>query len=265
MENMDDPIENSKRSLPGYLIEELESDEIPVGVPFGRVTLVQNPECDRIDAGETVIVNGEAPETIGYLIGPSDEGQDVCQDERSGEPTGFLNVNPECILTDNDLKKLRISYDIPSNVEMRLPKYYERADWDMGDWVCLYKAAFDCGFRFPFTPLVTEILSFYGISPGQLMPNGWRLLLSLEHFTEKFGIIVDPIIFRKRYYAKDHEKEKGRVLFVCRTGKKPFVTCLTKADDSDWKKVYFFFRGDGLFESGVEKSFPFSWQILSEC
>uniref|UniRef100_A0A803NHZ3 Transposase (putative) gypsy type domain-containing protein n=1 Tax=Cannabis sativa TaxID=3483 RepID=A0A803NHZ3_CANSA len=133
----------------------------------------------------------------------------------------------------------------------------------MRDWVCLYKAAFDYGFQFPFTPLVTEILSLYGISPGQLMPNDWRLLLSLEHFTEKFGIIVDPIIFRKRYYAKEHEKEKGRVLFVCRTRKKPFVTCLTKAGDSDWKKAYCFFRGDGLFDSRVEKSFTFSWQILN--
>uniref|UniRef100_A0A803PS71 Uncharacterized protein n=1 Tax=Cannabis sativa TaxID=3483 RepID=A0A803PS71_CANSA len=101
---MDSSVENSKRSLLDYLIEDLECNEIPVGVPFERVTLVQNPECDETDVGETVIVNGEDPETIGYLIGPSDEGHDGCQDECSGEPTKFINVNLECILMSVDLK-----------------------------------------------------------------------------------------------------------------------------------------------------------------
>uniref|UniRef100_A0A803NKD5 Uncharacterized protein n=1 Tax=Cannabis sativa TaxID=3483 RepID=A0A803NKD5_CANSA len=99
---MDSSVENSKSSLPDCLIEDLESDEIPVGVPFEQVTLVLNPECDNINVGEIVIVNKEDPETIGYLIGPSDEGQDVCQDECSGEPTGFLNVNPEYGILHHD-------------------------------------------------------------------------------------------------------------------------------------------------------------------
>uniref|UniRef100_A0A803QI01 Uncharacterized protein n=1 Tax=Cannabis sativa TaxID=3483 RepID=A0A803QI01_CANSA len=168
---MDRSVENSKRSLLDCLIEDLESDEIPMGVPFEQVTLVRNLECDNINVGETVIVNGEAPETIGYLIGPSDEGQDVCQDECSGEPTGFLNVNPK---------------------------------------------SFDCGFQFLFTPLVTEILSLYEISPRKLMPNGWRLLLSLEHFTEKFDTdfrvqpntseFVDRIIEDIEFIKEEHHK-----------------------------------------------------------
>uniref|UniRef100_A0A803QIE7 Uncharacterized protein n=1 Tax=Cannabis sativa TaxID=3483 RepID=A0A803QIE7_CANSA len=182
---MDSTIKNSKRPLSDCLIEDLESDKIPVVVPLERVTLVQNPECDKINVGETVIVNGEDPEIIGYLIGPLDEGMDGCRDECSSEPTGFLNENHECILTNTNLKKWRISYDIPSNVEMRLPKSHESR-----------------------------------LGYGRL----------------------DPIIFRKRYYAKEHEKEKGGVLLFCCTRKKPFVTCLTKADDSDWKKAYCFFR-----------------------
>ncbi|KAM6572210.1 hypothetical protein CsatA_016290 [Cannabis sativa] len=92
---MDSTIKNSKRPLSDYLIEDLESDKIPVVVPLERVTLVQNPECDKINVGETVIVNGEDPEIIGYLIGPLDEGMDGCRDECSSEPTGFLNENHE--------------------------------------------------------------------------------------------------------------------------------------------------------------------------
>ena len=44
--------------------------------------------------------------------------------------------------------------------------------------VCFYESSFSCGLRFPVHPFLMELLDYFGIAPGQLMPNSWRIVVS---------------------------------------------------------------------------------------
>ncbi|KAK4842344.1 hypothetical protein QYF36_019900 [Acer negundo] len=63
------------------------------------------------------------------------------------------------------LSGIRTMYGIPSDVELRAPREYERADWDIPRWMCLYEYTFRLGFRFPIPQLVRRMLVYYELAP----------------------------------------------------------------------------------------------------
>ena len=44
--------------------------------------------------------------------------------------------------------------------------------------VCFYESTFVCGLRFPVHPFLMKLLDRFGIAPGQLMPNSWKIVVS---------------------------------------------------------------------------------------
>ena len=73
----------------------------------------------------------------------------------------------------NKLHKLRDKYQIPDDIQTRLPV--------VGEWCCtpnsltlgIYDAYMLGGLRLPLNAFAREILTRYGIGPNQLNPNGW--------------------------------------------------------------------------------------------
>ncbi|KAL5812287.1 hypothetical protein ACOSQ3_027237 [Xanthoceras sorbifolium] len=106
---------------------------------------------------------------------------------------GFLPVglNPETMLIDLDL----------------LPKPDERADSADNDWTYFYELLFRQGLRFPIPYLIRRLLALFDMASGQLMPNGWRLLLSIEVLHERMGWTFTLANFIHSYYKKSHEDE----------------------------------------------------------
>ncbi|KAL5773798.1 hypothetical protein ACOSQ2_013722 [Xanthoceras sorbifolium] len=98
---------------------------------------------------------------------------------------GFLPVglNPESVLIDSDLLLISFQYGIPESVKLRLLKPNKCMDSADDYWTCFYELLFRQGLRFPIPYLIRRLLALLDMAPGQLMPNGWRLLLSLEAFT----------------------------------------------------------------------------------
>ncbi|XP_062120503.1 uncharacterized protein LOC133834775 [Humulus lupulus] len=159
--SIEDAKSSERSAEDGCLTEDADIGGLPKGVPLNPVTLSKNQDYITKDIGATHVgMPGEKSDMIGYVFGLLGDGWDKCQVECVSQPTGFLNINPICTLTRSDIEKWRIDYSIPSSIEMRLSRSYERADWEMGDWVCLYEIAFAIGFRFPFSPIVTKILEF---------------------------------------------------------------------------------------------------------
>lgn len=70
-------------------------------------------------------------------------------------------------------------YNWPKDVAFHVPKFWDDSLVAKGrDKVCLYKGMFPVGLRLPFPSQMREVLSVLNLSPSQLMPNGWRILLS---------------------------------------------------------------------------------------
>ena len=63
-------------------------------------------------------------------------------------------------------------------VRVRLPSEEEWACHFFPREVCFYESTFACRLRFPVHPFLMESLDHFGIAPGQLMPNSWRIVVS---------------------------------------------------------------------------------------
>ncbi|KAK1591642.1 hypothetical protein Q3G72_010924 [Acer saccharum] len=90
---------------------------------------------------------------------------DVDDPSTSGRPLVILKDSPASLITEDMLLGIRTMYGIPSDVELRAPKEYERADWDIPGWTCLYEYTFRLGFRFPIPQLVRRMLVYYELAP----------------------------------------------------------------------------------------------------
>ncbi|KAL5772882.1 hypothetical protein ACOSQ2_012806 [Xanthoceras sorbifolium] len=58
--------------------------------------------------------------------------------------------------------------------------------------ICFYELPFKQGLMFPVPYLIRRFLALLDMAPGQLMPNSWRLILSIEvlHFGELSSFIL---------------------------------------------------------------------------
>ncbi|KAL5861729.1 hypothetical protein ACOSQ4_003025 [Xanthoceras sorbifolium] len=90
--------------------------------------------------------------------------------------------------------------------------------------------------------LSRRVLGCFDIAPGQLMPNGWRLLLSVEVFNEQRGFPFSLGNFLHTFYMKSHEDEPGCYLISARPHCPHLITDLT-TNDRGWKDMYFFVWG----------------------
>ena len=69
-------------------------------------------------------------------------------------------------------------FQFPECVHVHRPTNEDRACHFFLGEVCFYEATFTCGLRLPIHPFIMELLGFFGIAPGQLMPNLWRIVVN---------------------------------------------------------------------------------------
>ena len=84
-----------------------------------------------------------------------------------------------CGLDAETLSRFKDRFQFPDRVRVRLPSEEERACHFFPGEVCFYEAAFLCGLRLPVHPFIMELLSHFDIASRQLMPNSWRIVVSL--------------------------------------------------------------------------------------
>ncbi|KAL5565346.1 hypothetical protein UlMin_028510 [Ulmus minor] len=168
---------------------------------------------------------------------------DAESDLESHPGEGMLLKNPRSSVATEDIRLWRYLYEIPPSVEIRVPTAHERVDWVVPGWVCIYELMLKDGMRFPIPRLLRDVCDHYEIAPSQLMPNAWRVLMSLESLSVRNGINCElgEVLFS--YYLKEHDKDKGRFKLIARVGRAPIITYLW-TNDRGWKDRFIFVRGD---------------------
>ena len=126
------------------------------------------------------------------------------------EVKAFHALKEVCGLDSETLSRFKGRFQFPDRVRVHLPCEEERACHFFPRKVCFYEAAFLCGLRFPIDPFIMELLGHFGIAPGQLMPNSWRIVVSCMGIwlaiTDRDMIRVDELVYL--YHLKD-SKEHG--------------------------------------------------------
>ena len=90
----------------------------------------------------------------------------------------FHALEEVCGLDDETVSRFKDRFQFPKHVRVRRPTNEDRACHFFLGEVCFYKAAFTCGLRLPVHPFIMELLGFFGITFGQLMPNSWRIVVN---------------------------------------------------------------------------------------
>ena len=94
------------------------------------------------------------------------------------EIRAFHALEEVCGLDGETLSRFRDRFQFPDRVRVHLPHEEERACHFSPGEVCFYEAAFQSRLRFPIHPFIMDLLDRFGIAPGQLMPNSWRIVVS---------------------------------------------------------------------------------------
>lgn len=89
----------------------------------------------------------------------------------SQPPRSFHALKEECSLNEETLSRYRDRFQFPKETRIRLPRSSEKSCAFAHGEVCFYEVAFLCGLRFPIHPFIMELVHYFNIASGQLMPN----------------------------------------------------------------------------------------------
>lgn len=62
--------------------------------------------------------------------------------------------------------------------------------------VCVYEHALEAGICFPLDSFFCQALQHFGLAPGQLAPNGWRILAAFVLLCQDAGVPPSLAVFR---------------------------------------------------------------------
>ena len=94
------------------------------------------------------------------------------------EVRAFYALRETCGLDAKTVNRFKDRFQFPTRVRVRLPKDEYRACYFFPGEVCFYESTFSCGLRFPVHSFLMELLAYFGIALGQLMPNSWRIVIN---------------------------------------------------------------------------------------
>jgi hypothetical protein len=103
--------------------------------------------------------------------------------------------------------------------------------------ITFFRDALKAGLRWPLHPFFLDFLTSYMICPGQLAPNGWRLLVYFFILCRCLGVEPRTDLLRMVY---DLKYSPGFNCFVYLSAKGGFRTPDTPSSLRGWKERYFF-------------------------
>ena len=83
-------------------------------------------------------------------------------------------------MSDKIFKELRVRYQIPKHIPIRLPKENEKCYMGRTADIDMYDAMFAAELRLPLTALHRQLLNYLGLSVNQIAPNVWRTFIGAE-------------------------------------------------------------------------------------
>lgn len=147
--------------------------------------------------------------------------------------------------TETEIEELRKEYLIPDDITLRLLGEDEVASKLSNGETAIYLEMFDLGFRLPIQPYFARMLVRVGLSPGQLDPNGWRVLGGMYVVWAEQNK-TEPCFkeFTHLYFCNEHGiNHKGWYYFMSKTKSRRIVLDFP-GSCRGWKNKYFVVGGN---------------------
>ena len=120
-------------------------------------------------------------------------------------------------------------------------------------WVCFPEYPFNLGLSYPFPPLITEFFKITKLCFPQLMPMGWRLLISLISLNQKYGLNIGIPEIAYVYILRTHGS--SRFVFHRKSDKKALIVTLSLTEP-EWRSRFFFVKRSSIPDG---ESLPIPW------
>ncbi|KAF3557919.1 hypothetical protein F2Q69_00013496 [Brassica cretica] len=102
----------------------------------------------------------------------------------------FLPVGPLSSVRVEEFASWRVRYYLPDDVLIRISGPIDRISDLEADEVPVYEGFFESGFRDRVPSLVAKVSEALEISPGQLNPPSWRILVALQNLGDLEGLTI---------------------------------------------------------------------------
>ena len=159
------------------------------------------------------------------------------------EVRAFYALREVCGLDAETVNRFKDRFQFPTRVRVHLPKDEDRACHLFPGEVCFFESTFSCGLRLPIHPFLMELLAHFGIAPGQLMPNSWRIMINcMQIWLASNGDMIRMGELTYLYRLKK-SKEWGYYELVPWERKTRIVKGLPSSFRY-WKSCFFFVSGD---------------------
>ena len=83
-------------------------------------------------------------------------------------------------MSDKIFSELRVRYQIPEHIPIRLPYKNEKCYMGRTADVGMYDAMFAAGLRILLTALHRQLVDYLGLSVNKIAPNTWRTFIEAE-------------------------------------------------------------------------------------
>ena len=164
----------------------------------------------------------------------------------------FHALEEVCGLDVDTIDRFKDRFQFPKHVRVHRPTNEDSAYHFFPSEVCFYEASFTCGLRLSVHPFIMELLGFFRIALGQLMPNSWRIVVNYMEIwlaANKDMIKVGELV---HLYCLKESKEYGYYELVLWARRARIVRGLPSSFRY-WKSHFFFVSGDD-FETPTGKA-----------
>ncbi|KAL0730393.1 hypothetical protein Bca4012_026486 [Brassica carinata] len=141
-------------------------------------------------------------------------------------------VGPASTVVEDDLVEWQSKYSLSPHIALLALASEDRASIHAPGEIPVYDAFFETGLRGVVPALIVGLCDFFEISPSQLNPPAWRILIAIQNLGDllylSFGI--NEVLFS--YHMAPLKGGEGRLYLHPRSGM-PIVEELPKADQKE--------------------------------
>lgn len=183
-----------------------------------RISPEESSSSSGSEASRRALVRDRSSEEVVHIAVDAVEGGVVEETQphkrqRTGqrlEAESFAIDHMRCETSLQDLDQLRAMYHIPASVDLRLPGENNTPSHPPRGYVTLFLESFRWGVRLPLQSYFARVLSQLRLAPGQLNPNGWRVLFGL-YVLWRWCNLGEPAVdeIKHLYQLKSSPKDAG--------------------------------------------------------
>ena len=149
------------------------------------------------------------------------------------------------LMSDKVFKELRVRYQIPKHIPIRLPKENEKCYSGKTADVGMYDAMFAAEIRLPLTALHRKLVDFLGLSVSQIASNARRTFISAKILWVSLSGGNHQLTLDEFFYCyRPHHISSSKGTYHFSVREKDLKLVFDMPDSNrNWKSRYFFVEG----------------------